>query len=128
MRLQVRGKTLEELFLHALNGLAAYLKPQTAELKKSDMKEWLRIKVEAIDIATLLVEFLSKVLAESDLKNIAYAWATFEEFGENFLEGKIFGTKVDNFDNEIKAISFEEVDIRKDPASGLYETVLILEL
>ena len=128
VRLQVRGKTLEDLFLHALGGMAFYLKPQTTQMKRNEFKEWSRIKVEAMDITSLLVEFLSRALAESDLKSTAYSLATFEKFGENFLEGKIFGTKVDNFDNEIKAVSFEGVDIRKDPEKGWYETILVFEV
>lgn len=128
MRLQVRGKTLEDLFLHALGGMAFYLKPQTAQMKTRELKERSRIKAEAIDITSLLVEFLSQALAESDLKSTAYSLTAFEKFGENFLEGKIFGVKVDSFDNEIKAVSLEGVNIRKDQDLGLYETVLIFEV
>lgn len=128
MRLKVKGKILEDLFLHALNGMAFYLKPQVAQTKRSELKEWSRIKVGAVDITSLLVEFLSRVLTEGDLKSAAYPLVTFEKFGENFLEGKIFGAKVDSFDKEIKAVSLEEVNIKKNPETGFYETMLILEV
>src|SRR3989344_5427278 len=107
VHLKVTGETPEDIFRHALAGMAGFLKPETIYLKKSELKEWQKIKVESLDMTLLLVDFLSKVLGESDAKGVVYSMISFEKFGENFLEGKIFGVKSPNLEKEINAVSFE---------------------
>lgn len=128
MRLKIWGHTLEELFASALAGTADFMKPGILGLKKDQLKEWHKIRVEAVDLSSLLVEFLSKVIAEADIKGAVFSYVSLEKFGENFLEGKIFGAKIENIENTLSAVSYEEVNITKNPETGLYETTLILEM
>ena len=128
IRMKVWGRTVEELFSNALLGTAFYLKPEVAQMKKTELKECQEIRVEAVDIVSLLVEFLSKVVEQSDMRGAVFSAISFEEFGENFLEGKIFGAKAGELENPIREVSFDEIDIRKNPDTDLYETVLMLEV
>lgn len=128
MRMRVWGKTLKDLFRAALRGVAFYLKPAALELKERSAKIKEKIKVETVDINSLLIEFLSEVVAQSDIHNVIFISASFKKFGENFLEGEISGVKVDGFEKDIKAVSYHEVDIRKNPETGLYETMLVFDI
>lgn len=130
MRMRVWGKTLEDIFRNALRAVALYLRSDIEELAKSKEKRSLkeRVKVEAVDINSLLIEFLSEVVAQSDIHNAVFLDATFKKFGENFLEGYLAGLKVDGFEKDIKAISYHEVDIKKNPKTELYETVLVFDI
>lgn len=128
IRLTVCGDSLKELFQHALGGMSAYLKPEVAGVKPKEFTEKHPIKVRAVDISSLLVEFLSTVIAESDMHNKIFARVRFRKFGENFLEGELRGRHVDEFDKEIQAVSYQDVDIKKNPQTGQFETTLVFEV
>ena len=128
IKMIVSGKTLQELFRAALKSIAFCLKPEVLKLKKKDFKERQKMKIEAADINSLLVEFLSKILAQAEITGTVFVDISFKIFGENFLEGEIAGVKMDDFEQEIKDVSYEEVDIKRSPTSGLYETVLVFDI
>jgi len=130
IRMKVWGNTLKELFRNAVRGVAWFLRPDFEELAKSKEKSSIRhtIKVEAVDLNSLLIEFLSEVIAQSDIYNSVFLDAAFKKFGENFLEGRLTGLKVDGFEKDIKAVSYHEVDIKKNPERGTYETMLVFDV
>lgn len=128
VRLKVWGRTIKELFLNALKGVAFYLKPDVGELGRRAEKVKHAVSVEAVDINSLLIEFLSEVIAQADIQNAIFTSATFKKFGENFLEGEIAGFAVEGFDKDIKAVSYHEVDIRKNQDTGAYETILVFDV
>ncbi|MDP3769467.1 MAG: archease [Candidatus Sungbacteria bacterium] len=121
------GKTIKELFCNALQGTASLMQPSlshTAVVKKEKQG----IRVDAVDINSLLVEFLSKVTALSDIHNMVFTHITFKTLGDNFLEAELSGTHIDGFEKEIKAVSYHEVDIKRNSESGLYETTLVFDI
>ena len=126
-RMKVWGRTLEELFRAALRGTVSYWRPELLEVKKKGLKEKKEIKVETVDLTALLIEFLSEVIEEADILNTAFVDVRFKKFGENFLEGVLYGVKVDGFNKDIKAVSYYEVDIKKNPDTGMYETTLAFD-
>lgn len=128
VRLKIWGADMKELFSAALGGVAFYLKPDVLRAKNIELKEWKKMKAGGVDLDSLLVEFLSRVVAESDRCGVIFTRATFDKFGENFLEGKMFGKKVDAPDAEIRAISLEGLDIKKNSETGMYETMLMFEV
>lgn len=128
MRMRAWGKTLEELFRNALRGMASCLKAEVLELPKKEFKEQKEIKIEAVDIHSLLIEFLSEAIAQIDILNTVFTDVSFKKFGENFLEGELHGVKVDGFEKDIKAVSYHEVDIKKNPETGVYETILVFDI
>jgi SHS2 domain-containing protein len=130
IRMKVWGNTLKELFRNAVRGVAWFLRSDLEELAKSKEKSSVRhmINVEAVDLNSLLIEFLSEVIAQSDIHNSVFLDAAFKKFGENFLEGRLTGLKVDGFEKDIKAVSYHEVDIKKNPERGTYETMLVFDV
>lgn len=129
VRMRVWGKTIKDLFCNALDGVASYLKPEIFVLvKKKGAAVKQKIKVEAVDLNSLLVEFLSGVIAHADAHGTIFTSVTFKKFGENFLEGVINGVKIDEFDQDIKAVSYREVNVAKNPKSGFYETILVFDV
>lgn len=128
MRIRVWGKTLEELFRAALRGMVSYWKPEALEKNKRELKEKKEIKIAAPDLTSLLIVFLSEVIAQADILNTVFIDAIFKKFGENFLEGELRGVKVDGFDKDIKAVSYHEVDIKKNLETGMYETILVFDI
>ena len=124
IRINAWGKTVNELFCNSLRGMAATMQPTilTAGEKAKKVKQFLR--VEAVDLNTLLVEFLSEVIGRSDIHNLIFTNVTFKHIGENFLEAELSGVSSDGQELEIKSVSYHDVDIKRNQASGLYETTL----
>ena len=128
IRMKAWGRTIKELYLNAMRGMASFMKPGVFAAGAKNKKERQAIRVEAVDINTLLVEFLSQVTALSDIHNTVYTNLAVKTLGDNFLEGEISGVEADESDREIKAVSYHEVDIKRNPASGLYETALVFDI
>ena len=126
-RLRVWGRTVKDAFRNAVRGLALFVHPNTGEITKKTPKESQEIAVHAVDINSLLVTLLSEVVARGDSESAVFTSISFTKFGENFLEGKLSGVKIAGFAPDIKEVSYEGVDIRKNPETGLYETMLVLE-
>ena len=125
--MHVSGKTPRELFRNALAGVASYMKPDAAVLSKNRRQEKEDIMIETVDLNSLLVDFLSGVIARADSRGVVFTNVVFKKFGENFLSGELAGAATDRFENEIRAVSYSDVDIRKNPQTGLYEAALVLE-
>lgn len=128
MRLHVRGKTCRELFRNALVGVAAYMKSDAVALSKNQQNEREEISIETPDLNSLLVDFLSGVIAHADSRSAVFTGITFKKFGENFLSGELTGIPADGSVREIRAVSYSDVDIRKNQKTGLYEATLVLEV
>lgn len=127
LRLRVRGRTLEDVFLHALHAVTACMKPGLKEIAKRGQRVSRTIVVEAVDINSLLLQFLSEVVSSAALQGVAFSTVAFKRFGENFLEGRLSGTHVEEFDRDIQAV--EDVsDVRKNATTGSYETEVRLSV
>ena len=122
--INVWGKTLQNLFLHALQGLAYHIAPSALAENTHKKKVTEKILVEAVDINSLLVEFLSEVIARADIRGAIFTDAAFERFGENFLEGEIIGIETEERERTVEGVSYEELEIKKDPKTGQFEAII----
>lgn len=126
--LHAKGKNLKELFRNALRGLTMFIKPDALAQNRKEKKEKRLIAVEAVDIHSLLIEFLTQVVAQAELHGLAFTNVIFKTLGDNFLEAELFGIAAGEFEKEIKAVSYSAVDIKRNEESGLYETTLVFEI
>jgi SHS2 domain-containing protein len=125
VRLKVFGKTKEELFKNAVSGMAQILKKTPP---KADQPLAEKISVKSPDINSLLVDFLSEVLYQSQVNHAVYRDVKFSKFAETELVAEISGFKVDEFDEEIKAVTYHELEIKKSPAGGIFETIIVFDV
>ena len=126
--LLVRGRTVQELFRNALAGMASFVAPDAGAMSSSGKKIKREITVHAVYISSLLVEFISQILAEQDTHGAVFTQGVFRTFGENFLHAEVTGTSVEEPAAEICAVSYADVDVKKNPDTGLFETTLIFEM
>ena len=124
VRISAWGKTINELFANSLRGMATLMKPTIFTARNSARKATQLLRVEAVDLNTLLVEFLSKVIGLSDIHNLVFTNVTFKNIGDNFLEAELSGVAADALEHEVKGVLYQEVDIKRNQQSGLYETTL----
>lgn len=126
-RLYVRGRTVQELFHNALAGMAYFLAPDAVKPLPAGKKIKQEIAVRAVDVSSLLVEFISQVLAEQEARGAVFIQSVFRTFGENFLDAEVTGVSVQEPAAEIRAISYADVEIKKNQDTGLFETTLVFE-
>ncbi len=141
-RVKVFGETREELFKNALLAMAGILNPDARRGRGSDQKRRrnqklikAKINIQSPDINSLLVDFLSEVLYQSQMNKVIYSEVLFSKFsdpstnsGQAELQAEIRGNKVDSFDEDIKAVTYHELEIKKSPPAGGFETIIVFDV
>ena len=128
VRMTAWGKTVSELFRNSLRGMAELMKPTVLTARDGAKKVTQMLRVEAVDVNTLLVAFLSEVSGLSDIHNLVFTNVTLKDIGDDFLEAELSGVQIDSIENEVKAVSYQDVDIKRSRESGMYETTLEFDI
>jgi len=130
-KIKVLGKTKEELFLNAMKGMIAGMRPKNTKQKTQNKK----IKIESSDLNALLVDFLSEVLYQIQTNREIYNDVKFKKFsdthstssGQAELEAELIGQKVESFGEDIKAVTYHGLDIRQR-GDGLFEAIVLFDI
>lgn len=117
LKIRAFGKTKEELFSNILRGMFESIKPKILTTPRPSLKRRgivaRKVIIESADEQSLLVDFLSEALAESDINDEAYFEAKFDRLTDKELEGKIFGQPIRSLAVEIKAVTYHGLEIKK---------------
>lgn len=128
LRLRIYGKTIEELFSNAAEVMADVLAIREKRQGKSVKKELL--KIQSIDINSLLVDFLSEILAKSQINKCIYLVPKIRVSIVNSQKSKVVadlvGYPVGHFDEDIKAVTYQDLNIQK--IKGIWQTKLVLDI
>lgn len=113
----VRGPNLRALFSRALKQMGRHLKPgYCGETAHFDCCKYIRL--QAVDPATLLVDFLSEALTFTYVEKAIFCYVYFQRLNEQQLTAWVFGRWYASLENEIKAATFHEARVRKTPEEG----------
>jgi SHS2 domain-containing protein len=126
-RLSVTGETAEQLFRSSLEGLSHiqkrdFCKEQQGLYVRQDV-----IQIKSPDITGLLIDFLSEVLTLSHINKVVYCEVIFHKFFQTELIATIKGNKVNYFDEDVKAVTYHEAEVKKNRNNQL-ETVIIFDI
>ena len=123
LKIRVFGKTKEELFLNALLGMTESLKPDV----KSDEEITRQIKINSPDLPALLVDFLSEVLYLIQTNKEIYNNVKFKKITNTEIEAELFGQKVERFGEDIKAVTYHQLDIHRKE-DGTWEATVLFDI
>lgn len=126
IRLLVKGDVFKELFMAGLEGMNEIINKEEAR-KKNNLEIEKEIKIASSDLTGLLVDFLSEVLAQSHMEKAIFPRVEFIKLDKNNLEARIYGRKVDEFREDIKAVTYHEADVQRTE-KGMFETVLVFDI
>lgn len=124
-KIKVFGKTKPELFLNALKGMMAVLRPRIAKRGTSSANRL--VDVSSSDINALLVDFLSEVNYLVQINHEVYNQAKFLEFSDTKLKAELSGQPVEEFAEEIKAVTYHGLDIKPNK-KGFWEAEIIFDI
>jgi len=124
VKLQITASTKEELFQAALTGMASIIQPQMPQ-KTPIVKE--NIEIHSLDLDTLLVDFLSEVLAKTDISRVVFHTLKIKKLTDNSLQTEIEGQNSDYFGQEIKAVTHHGLEIKQDK-KGHYKATILFDI
>ena len=123
LKIRAFGKTKEELFLNLLFGMAESMKPEI----EAGTRVKREIKIESLDLPVLLVDFLSEALYQSQVNKEVYNDVKFRKFSDNFLEGELIGQKIKRFGEDIKAVTYHNLNVHQK-GDGAWEAVVLFDI
>src|SRR2546423_13891467 len=114
---------MEDLFRDAMRGMFAIM--CSGALRRADgaLKcAATQIEIDSLDRTTLLVDFLSEVLTRAHIDRAVFDDVTFEQLTERDLKATISGHASARFEQDIKAVTYHEADVRQ--IDGGWQTTL----
>lgn len=120
LKIRFWGKTKKELFANGLKAMTASQKPK--RLRNKAVKR--KMTVQSFDSTTLLVDFLAEALLLGQTHREVYDDCQFSLLADSQLEGQLLGFKSEAFDEDIKAVTYHNLDIRQKSDGGWEATVL----
>lgn len=124
VRIKAEGEDMESLFRAALDGLNEVLLPG---FKDSGKKENYKINliIDSDDKTSLLIDFLSDALYETHTKKAIFRIRKIKINGME-CEAKLSGWAVKKFDEDVKAVTYNDAEIIKTDET--YECVITLDI
>jgi|SRR5579875_1184977 SHS2 domain-containing protein len=124
VRMLVRGDSLENLFSEAVYGMMEILKPGIDNQKQVVQRD---VAVEAVDITSLLIDFLNEVLLSAHIYREMYNEVIFKTLSSHSLQAILRGFAASSFDEDIKAVTYHEAEV-KETGDGKWETMVVFDI
>ena len=110
---RIEASSQQDLFKKSLKAMAHRLKRGVCSgSNHSDCT--MKVQLQAADMPTLLVDFLSKVLALTHAHRTIFCTLYFEKLTEAQLVAQLYGNWFDTFDTEIKTISRSGCSVERE--------------
>lgn len=123
--LKIEGDSLDEFFKAALAGMSEVIKKDFCGIRIETESKMVRIT--SLDLASLLIDFLSDVSQYTYEEGVVYCRVKFLKIESNLLEAEIYGREAKGLDSKIRSIRNQEPEIQKN-AAGNWETTIIFEV
>ena len=124
VRLRVAADSLEELFRDAVLGMNAVMRGD-AEPHAERVQRTIAVD-DAPDTTALLVDFLNEVLSRAHIGRELFTEVVFSRFDATNLSAEVIGIAPASFEEDIKAVTYHEADVRR--AGEGWETMLVFDL
>jgi SHS2 domain-containing protein len=134
IKLRVYGKSRQEIFKHALQGMFQSISPQSEYCDEKEgrlvCKELMRqheVEVFSADQELLLVDFLSEVLYLSDVHNEAYFDLDVHALTDEYVKATVKGVPITGFEVvEIKAVTYN--DLKVECKDGIWQADVVFDI
>lgn len=124
IRIRLDANTIGGLFQAGVLSLAEILKPGFCT-KQKEFPVRAELKVESLDSTALLVDFLSDILTLCHTNQVIYCKVEVQHLSETDILAKLFGSPVDRFEDDIKAVTYHEAEVRKNKSGGWSSMIIV---
>ncbi len=125
--LLLESDTMLELFHAGLEGMNQLLVHPSGKNHYFHGGDVIKISLEAIDLTALLIDFLSEVLTHTLTNRRIYKIAQVDHLSEQKLECSLTGQAVDQFVDDIKAVTYHSAHVIKGN-SGKWSTRVVFDI
>lgn len=122
MRVRVAAPSVEELFRDAVRGLYAAMH---AHGGGEPVARAISVH-ESADTTALLVDFLNEVLHRAHVGGEMFDEVVFTRLEELSLEASVSGIAGVSFDEDVKAVTYHEAEVRFE--DGAWTTMLVFDI
>ncbi len=120
LKIRVFGKIKKELFSNAVLGMEDGLRPKL----KTQIAKRKTITIQSLDLSSLLVDFLSEVLYSIQTNREIYNKIKYIKFSDTEIKAELSGKKAERFNQDIKAVTYHNLEIKQEPNGAWTATVL----
>ena len=121
LALHIWADDLRDLFVTAARGMFALIVP----LDAVQPEQVTTIELEALDVETLLVDWLNELLYLVEVQDIAFALVEIERVSATRLRATVCGCAVPEYLNYVKAATFHNLAVVE--TSEGYETEIVFD-
>ncbi|HOT93509.1 MAG TPA: archease [Anaerolineae bacterium] len=121
LALHVWATDLADLFATAAQGMFAFIIGDETVAHTHT----LTIKLEALDVETLLVDWLNELLYQTEVAGLAFTSITFECLTPTHLVAEVHGGPISRYSRYVKAATFHNLAIIQTPEG--YETEIVFD-
>jgi SHS2 domain-containing protein len=127
IRILLEGDSFQGLFLAGIQAIAEILKPGFCPAQNPPYAFERTMQLESTDRTALLIDFLSDVLTQCHMDQAIYCTATANRLSETGIEAVIHGMPVADFDDDIKAVTYHEAEVRHKN-EGKWSCMVIVDI
>ena len=128
--IEVFGKTMRDIFIHSAEGMFAIITGNRCIEKSEDFLSNVILKGEEFE--DLLVRWLNELLYISETKLIILTQFTIEELSNHQIKAVVKGKKINEtgfkIEKEIKAVTYHDLEIKKDRKKELWTARIIFDI
>jgi SHS2 domain-containing protein len=123
VRVRVTASSLEALFRDAVRGMYAVMRGEARSAQRIERE----IRVDdSAGTTALLVDFLNEVLSRAQIGRELFEEVEFSRFEETSLTATLTGTADAEFEEDVKAVTYHEAEVRN--VNGEWTTMLVFDL
>lgn len=122
LKIRAWGKNLPEVFINMATGMLQAQKHHFSKPTRAERE----ITVSSTDKHSLLIDFLSEILYLSAVNKEVYPQINITQFSETKLKAKLQAVKVNQFDLEIKAVTYGQGEVKK--IKDGWEAIVIFDI
>lgn len=127
IRIRLEGDRFHELLTAGVLAIGEILKPGYCGDQKPSCPLVRTVKLVSADRTALLIDFLSDVLTQSHMDQAIFCAVTIIHLSETEIDAVILGNPVISFDDDIKAVTYHEADVRMDDR-GTWTSMVIVDI
>jgi len=123
VRVRVDAESLEDLFRDSILGMYAVMRGEAPD--GEPVQRTIAVD-ESANTTSLLVDFLNEALNRAQIGRELFDDVTFTRFDANSLTAELRGRAPAEFEEDVKAVTYHEADVRME--NGRWTTMLVFDL